>query len=188
MTISASQPTDARVVANVFLTSARRDGERLDLARTMHLVYFAHGWHLGLAGEPLLDEEVQARDGGPIVGSLYEEGRRIGSNPIPEGFWFPGEDGSVVVTFAAADDGRGALVERIWSTYGRLADLRLAQIVAGSGTPWRMTWLANVAGLRQLAIRNADIERYFVAQRHRAEVTTNARGLDAIRGENPETM
>lgn len=170
---------DARVIANDLLALARRDGERLDLARTMHLVYFAHGWSLGLTGRPLVDEEIQARDGGPIVSSLYEEGRRIGINPVPEGFWFPDEDGAVVALAAGAEAAH-ALVNRIWGVYGPLTDLALAEMVAGSGTPWRMTWYANIAGLRQLAIRNADVERYFIALRHRGESERGLSGLGAI--------
>ncbi len=183
---AAFQPIDARTVANVLLGLARRDGERLDLVRTMHLVYYAHGWHLAFTGRPLLDEEIQARDQGPIVSSLYEEGRRIGVNPIPDRFLFPDEDGRIVTAFAAAEAALERLVARVWTVYGPHTDYSLAQSVGGSGTPWKMTWLANMMGLRQVAIRNADIETYFIAQRHHNEFEYGESGIASIRYEHPE--
>ncbi len=184
--VGASAPIDARTVANVMLRLARRDGERLDLVRTMHLVYYAHGWHLAFTGRPLLDEEIQARDQGPIVSSLFEEGRRIGVNPIPDRFFFPDEEGWIVTAFGEGQALLNTLAARVWTVYGAHTDYSLAQSVGGSGSPWKMTWLANMMGLRQVAIRNAEIERYFIAQRHHNELGDGATGIASIRYEHPE--
>ena len=175
---------DARAVANALLGLARAAGHPLDLVETMHLVYYAHGWHLGIADAPLIDEEIQARSNGPIVGSLYEEGRRICVNPIPGTFLFPDEETHVPATLAGATPFARALVERVWAVYGGRTDFELDQTIRGMGSPWKMTWLANLEGLRQLAIRNSELRTHFYAQRLRTAQPGGA-PLDAIAREFP---
>lgn len=61
-------PYESKAIANFFLQR-----QRLTQVRLHKLVYFAHGWHLGLNRGPLLDEAIQAWRYGPVVPSLYEE-------------------------------------------------------------------------------------------------------------------
>jgi len=37
------------------------------------LVYYAHGWHLALNNEPLIDEQVECWQYGPVISSLFHE-------------------------------------------------------------------------------------------------------------------
>jgi uncharacterized phage-associated protein len=53
-------PFDSKAVANEFLKLAEQDGVKLSPMKLLKLVYFAHGWHLALKGEPLLNERVEA--------------------------------------------------------------------------------------------------------------------------------
>jgi uncharacterized phage-associated protein len=73
---------NALAVANHFLDIAEKAGQRLTPMKLQKLVYFAHGWHLGLTGEPLLDEEIQAWSFGPVVRSVYNAFRDCGGDEI----------------------------------------------------------------------------------------------------------
>ncbi len=72
---------DARAVANDFLDFGERDGIPLDLLKLQHLIYFAHGWHLALRGEPLVFQTVVAQPLGPAVRDVEVEfDRYFGGN------------------------------------------------------------------------------------------------------------
>ena len=58
--IGEGVPYNAIAVANYFIDKAKADGVPLTHMKLQKLIYFAHGWHLALYGEPLIDEEIQA--------------------------------------------------------------------------------------------------------------------------------
>ena len=60
-------PYTAKAIANYFLKHRKRFKRKGPITQMkLHkLVYFAHGWHLALKGEPLIDETLQAWDYGP---------------------------------------------------------------------------------------------------------------------------
>lgn len=46
------------------------------------LVYIAHGWYLGLSGNPLIHERIEAWKFGPVIPSLYHEFKKYGDMVI----------------------------------------------------------------------------------------------------------
>lgn len=62
--------------------------------RLQKILYFAHMFHLGIEGEPLINEAFEAWDYGPVVPSLYHRVKMFGSRPIAKGafFWDVGAD------------------------------------------------------------------------------------------------
>src|SRR5258708_10309168 len=60
-------PYPAEAVANYFLEKSWEEGKSVDPLKIQKLVYFANGWHLGLYGSPLIDEEVRAWTYGPVI-------------------------------------------------------------------------------------------------------------------------
>src|SRR5690348_2726800 len=75
-------PYDPRAVANYFLDLASVDGESISPLKLQKLLYFGHGWHLAITGEPLLSERIRAWKYGPVVESIYYQFRRFGNRPI----------------------------------------------------------------------------------------------------------
>ena len=73
---------DSGTVANHFLRLARQQGKSLTPMQLLKLVYIAHGWSLGLYGLPLVRDEIQAWQYGPVIPNLYNRIRNYRSLPI----------------------------------------------------------------------------------------------------------
>lgn len=164
-----------KAIANWFLDRARRDATTLCPMRIQTLVYLAHGWHLGLRSEPLIDEEVQAWAYGPVVTSLYHEFKEFGAEEItrqassakmdPGGAWK-----AVRPNVPASDTDTVALLERVWEGYGRFSATQLSSMTHRPGTPWSVARDRMESGLRTTVIRNAVLRKGFaeLAARNRS--------------------
>ena len=63
---------DSNKIANEFLRLAKESGQSLTPMQLLKLVFIAHGWMLGLYGEPLISDDVQAWKYGPVIPDLYQ--------------------------------------------------------------------------------------------------------------------
>ena len=141
---------DAKAVANFFLDLAEERGVPLTPMKLQKLVYYAHGWHLGLTGEPLIQEDVEAWPYGPVVTSLYHEFKHHGNNPIDTRAtvteWPTGSRSFNLREVAAAlpddqnTDYARRLLARVWDAYGQWTAVQLSNATHESGTPWDQVW------------------------------------------------
>jgi uncharacterized phage-associated protein len=141
-------PYDTKVIANFFLGLA--DAEKIPLTpmKLRKLVYYAHGWHLGLTGKPLLNEEVQAWSFGPVLMSLYKEFADFHSEPINrKATEWECSAGANILDFItrepSIDDYEAdskvfakELLERVWHVYSGYSATQLSNITHAPGTPW----------------------------------------------------
>lgn len=127
-------------VANFFIDKAIASGANdLSQLKLQKLVYYAHGWHLGLAESPLFVEPVQAWKYGPVIQSLRTEFKEFGSLPITrrarkirwEGGTFTEQD----YTLSDADL-ISPFLTRIWEEYGKFSAIQLTNMTHEPGTPW----------------------------------------------------
>src|SRR5690348_15136296 len=67
----------ATAIANEFL---RRRGESVSPAQMLvqKLAYIANGWNLAINGEPLIRENAEAWDNGPVYRSIWDHIRDFG--------------------------------------------------------------------------------------------------------------
>jgi uncharacterized phage-associated protein len=72
-------------VANYLLrlAAAEPEAELVSHMRLQKLLYYVQGWALGVRGEPMFPEPIQAWQHGPVVASLYPCFADYGCNPIP---------------------------------------------------------------------------------------------------------
>lgn len=128
---------DPLAIANAFIKVAREDGKPLDHLQLQKLVYYAHGWHLGVFGRPLLDEPIQAWRYGPVVKSLWKKLRRYGKEPINE----PIKDSDYSGNYTPSVRGEDAelvdhLVRKVLREYGDFSGGELSAMTHRNGTPW----------------------------------------------------
>ena len=156
-----SHPPSA--VANTFLRLSRNAHQPIDPMKMQKLVYFAHGWHLGLNGTPLISEPIEAWDYGPVVPSLYRALKPYGAGQILEPLqdFAPDVNGGFrSVRLTVEDDATQQLLKRILDVYGKLSALQLSEITHRPDTPWAQIRSA-FPGVRGAVIPDSLMERYF---------------------------
>lgn len=139
-------------VANWFVGRALEDGHDLTLQALLKLVYFAHGWHLGIKGTPLLSSAVEALEFGPIPIVAYRAFRHERNGPIRT--MASAAESTLIPQVRCATT--QAFLEHVWAHYGRLDGKVLSAMASRAGTPWVQ---ARRMGVR--VISEASLQRYF---------------------------
>ena len=68
-------------IADYFLSKHSADGNITPM-KLIKLVYIAHGWHLGVTGNPLFENKVFALKYGTFIHKLYFAIRMFGSDSV----------------------------------------------------------------------------------------------------------
>lgn len=141
---------EAATVANRFLALAKKRGDALTPMQILKLVYIAHGWMLGLYGRPLIKEEVQAWQYGPVIPGLYNKMRHFRSSPVVG----PLPTRTSEVLSNEEED----IVEQVYDIYGEMSGPALSRLTHAKGTPWHLTYEDGVFGI---VIPNDIIEDHY---------------------------
>jgi len=126
---------DARAVANEILKLAHEAGRQLTPMQIIKLVYFAHGWCLAVLRRPLIREQVQAWQYGPVVREVYWAFSRFGRQPIT-GFAQDAFGAPYRASLRADEQG---LLEAVVQGYSHLHAWELSDLTHLPGTPWSET-------------------------------------------------
>ena len=146
---------DARVIANALI--ARHGVNTLTPLRVQKLTYLCHGWMLGLYGEPLSRQQVEAWRWGPVIPDLYYQLRQYGGQPVPElinlgALGFDPDD-------VRLSDREADLVGQIIEVYGDFTGPQLSTLCHKPGSPWDLIWRPGRS--RTAVIPDRIIQRYY---------------------------
>ena len=143
---------DARSVANEILRRAWDDNQKVTHLKVMKLVYYCHGWMLGLNQKPMQWQPVEAWPLGPVVRDVYRSLQRYGGEPINRPINIEKKEYSPV---------QEDLIDQVWDVYGKFTAGQLSSMTHAPGTPWDIIWkrYGNSA-----IIPDPIIERYFAAK------------------------
>jgi uncharacterized phage-associated protein len=157
---------EARALANLLLDL----GDELGLPMThmaLHKVaFYAHGWRLAQTGEPLISDEFEAWEHGPVLPTVYAAFKSAGREPVKDRalrFNPVTQERSVARAVPSADD--LDFLRDIVRAYGRLDALTLSDMTHRQGGPWDRVW--NAGGGRVtlgMRIKNSAIKDDFLAQ------------------------
>ena len=150
---------DARAIANKFLDLADQDENGgLTPLQLGKLVYFAHGWTLGLYNRPLIEQYVEAWKYGPAIADIhyglkkYEDevvkGRIVNAWNRPYNDEILEQDMSTI--------------EEVYQAYGHIDGTGLLIMTHRKGTPWDKVDRNLHAYVSKLTIPNGIIRDYFV--------------------------
>ena len=78
--MGTNPPYRSLAVANWFIENL----SKITPLKLQKLIYFAHGWHLAIRDQPLIDELVEAWEYGPVIPNVYHEFKVFGNQPITE--------------------------------------------------------------------------------------------------------
>jgi len=162
----------ATAVANDFLKIARAEGETLTSMKLQKLVYYAHGWSLALANEPLISNRIEAWDYGPVIPDLYQAFKKYGTEAITElAHKVTVRGGKLSLTTPTLEDspesaertGAQQIIKRVWELYGGFTAAKLSNATHAPGTPWAQVYRP---GQRSILIPNPIIKAYFEGLAH----------------------
>lgn len=119
------------VVANRFLELARNSNATLTPMQLLKLVYIAHGWMLGLYRRPLIKDEIQAWQYGPVIPKLYNLIRHFRSNPV---------EGPIDTYAETLDPQEENIIEQIYNIYGQLSGPDLSRLTHAENSPWAVIY------------------------------------------------
>lgn len=130
-------------IANVFLTFGFEEQVSIEPMKLLKLVYIAHGWHLGIFKNPLINEYAEAWKYGPVVPSIYEGVKKFGKLPVTElATDVRISNGQVVrqpfsINKAADTE---SFLRQVWDLYKKYSGVDLSMMTHQPGTPWFITW------------------------------------------------
>ncbi|HTK20959.1 MAG TPA: type II toxin-antitoxin system antitoxin SocA domain-containing protein [Mucilaginibacter sp.] len=125
-------------IANFFIKKSHSTGIELTPMKLLKLAYIAHGWHLGLFGEPLLNEVVYAWKYGPVINSIYHDFKRYHDCQISELYSNPFNNSTPL-----PDDAIAPFLDKIWNIYKQYNGVQLSTMTHQPNTPWDITWNQN---------------------------------------------
>lgn len=161
----------AKEVANYFLDLAGKEGIELSPLQIQKLVYIAHGWHLAIYEDPLIDDEyAEAWEYGPVFPSLYNEFKEFGADPIKrlatEAYYidFLEEWSTSTPSIKRNDAETQEFLNHIWKLHKELTGGQLINLTHTEGSPWKQT------RDRSGNIRNADIDNRIIEKYYREQL------------------
>lgn len=134
-------------VANKFLNLAHQEGLQLTNMQLQKLVFFAHGYHMAIEGDPLYSDETKAWPFGPVIPNLYKHLQKYGRSSVT----------AQLPTSETLDDDQISVIDAVWDAYKEYDAWRLSDISHRKGSPWEQTWSKNNFG----HIDSEIIRRYY---------------------------
>ena len=126
----------ARAVASYILAKLHaanvQDATNMKMQK---LVYFAHGFMLGLKRHPLVDDPFEAWTYGPVCVSLYKALKRYGTEPV---------SGSISAPDQIEENSEAAgVIDQMLAMLANLTAFQLVNLSHDSGGPWDVIWSRN---------------------------------------------
>lgn len=161
--MSSRAPYDARAVANLLLDLARARSVPLTQISILKLLYFSHGWYLAAHRKPLISQEFEAWQHGPVVKVVRDAFKSYEAAPITGRATkldiFTCERTEVVPNISPDDT---IFIQSIFDAYRLYDAWQLSDMTHESGSPWDRIWNSKAPiGRLALRIRNEDIQAHF---------------------------
>lgn len=141
-------------VAREILNLGKEDDRPLTPLELIKLTYIAHGWSLGLNEKPLVSENAEAWQYGPVFPGLYHALKRYKANPVEE---VPVGEEEYFVEEPTEDDMK--IIRSVYKSYKKYNGIQLSTLTHQPGTPWDRTWKKSQGSI----IKNKVIKEHFAA-------------------------
>lgn len=152
-----NMPYSASLIAYAFVKKGIEESNPVTQMKLQKMVYFAHGIHLALYNEPLINENFQAWKYGPVIPDIYQSYKFYGSSPIADTDWL-----SFTVSFNKdLDKLDSKAIESInytWNALKNINAVKLSNWTHKDGSPWKEVY---IDGINDTFIPNDSIAKYF---------------------------
>lgn len=138
------KPYQAQTIAEYFLGKGKEEKIKISNMKIIKLVYIAHGWFLAMQdliekpnwNNPLIQENIEAWDYGPVIRNLYFEYRKYGADDLVTQL-------KNIENSNTIDKEIREFLDVIWDSYKDLDGSKLSTITHEEGTPWSLTFVQN---------------------------------------------
>jgi uncharacterized phage-associated protein len=157
-----------RAVANELLDAAEDVRSKVDPLQLQKLLYLAQGWTLGLTGDPLFREPIEAWEYGPVVPEVYHSVKMFGASPIRGRLKaFNQVRRQVVTARELFDELESEILKAIWEKYGSWSGSKLISLTHQKGSPW---WQARHSGEYNARISHSAMVNWFAEEAEKASL------------------
>jgi uncharacterized phage-associated protein len=155
-------------IANEFIRIAASEGRQLTQMQLQKLTYVAHGWNLAVNKQPLVTDELQAWDYGPVFPELYNHAKYFGSSTIPRPLrksdsdrfaFFLEKDKSSEEYSSSVNSAEKEVIQLVWKRYGNYSAFKLSDMTHQPGTPWFQAYFGQG---KNAPIPNEIVRRHYV--------------------------
>lgn len=118
-------------VADKFIRLGLKSGKYFTQMQLLKLVYIAHGWTLATTDQPLIHNQVEAWQYGPVIPDLYHELKYNGAKPIER---------PILSDEASFSSFENQVIDFTFKNYGNFSAFQLSDITHAPNTPWSETF------------------------------------------------
>lgn len=129
----------AIILANYFVKKSLDDEMRITNLKVNKLVYLAHGWHLGFYEKPLIREDIEVWQYGPVVRSVYDAFKKYGKNPITKTAT-TGFSDEMKEIGELADAETIDFLNSLWKHYRDWTPWQLSALTHEKNSPWDLVY------------------------------------------------
>jgi uncharacterized phage-associated protein len=153
-------PFDSKHVTNCLIQRSFKEG-RADMSpmKAQKMLFFTHGWHLAITGEPAINEPFEVWPYGPVVSTIYKELSKFGGNKITDYIKeydaHSKEQKAYVVNSANAKFYE--IFDIVWEKYIGITAIRLSAMTHEPNSPWD-----EAKKRHQSIIPDSTIKEYFI--------------------------
>jgi uncharacterized phage-associated protein len=154
---------DARAVANFLLDYAAGKKMKVTLLWLQKVIFYAHGWYLSNKRQPLVQQDFEAWEYGPVVRAVYEAFKGSESEPLStRAKRFDVIENSYKDINDPIDEEARHFLEKIFDAYSLVGAFDLSNETHAEGSPWDQVWNApNGTVTVGMKIPNDEIRKWF---------------------------
>lgn len=153
---------DGRAIANFVLDQADMLAVKISPLALQKIVYFCHVWALIELGKPLIKQNFEAWEHGPVLQYLYREFKSFELQPVTgRARKFNPVTGQLDMVRYHFDEATHELLVRVVGFYGRLSAGALVDLTHETGGPWHAVWFHAGKVNPGMRIDNSDIVRFY---------------------------
>ncbi len=129
---------DAKGLANLFLDWSDDVGVPISPMKLQKLVFFTHADFLVMKGRPLVKQEFEAWDYGPVIPSLYDQFKRFKDRPVTErASTFDPLSARAVQSTCTLHSDDHQLIRQMFDFYSALSAVHLSELSHEFDGAWR---------------------------------------------------
>ena len=117
-------------VANEIIERGAREHRVFTHLQIQKLVYYCHGWMLGVHGKPMVTQPIAAWEHGPVIEDLYHKLKRYGRDQV-----YP-ISGVRRIPFSDEENG---IIDDVMRIYGGFSGGHLSDLTHAVDSPWHQT-------------------------------------------------